>query len=646
MTSVPLPAVEDALSRAKAAIEKQERCIALFGPPGSGRTTALDRLAAEHHDAIRLQLPRDDDGAIAALASLAAQLPEPTACAAVFKDIKRTFSERLEALASRIPAQASLFFSEPALRPAAPAGEETRFSLCAQELSARVLRQPTRLKVFTVSGADPQLAMLGAYSVEVKREADPAVILSRAQLPQQLLAAYAGRLAHRSPIEIRLAAWLAGRVDGEPLRLTDFRLEELIRLAATKISNGVRLMLARLSLVREHSVSAWLDWAARGVSAADRAVVETVFLFGDDGHRLHGSIAKLAHDWLPNRVAAHRELAAEYKQRFITAASATSLGDALRAEVEVIHHRTEAGDATLLHDTVFFAEQYDRLGRVFGKAGERDLLRGKGTTGRKSIRAAIACYQRALEHDPADWYAAHYLAFNHDVLGDDVVATEQHYRRALELRPAFVWTHSRWVRFLITCGRYDEAKSALGAALDACPASGPRYYEELHLDAAKQYLHFGAWPEALEVLERVPEASRPSDYERLVRYARWQSEPDRDELVFPPSRSMSARERPAFLQAGEKLVRFMPGRLASRQGNVWRFRVKLPTGGFGWRAAKTAELKKLGLGEWLEVGAFVEFRTVRQGGKQLERAALHASVEDPFSDLDVRYPPPDRYLDA
>lgn len=658
MPSVPLPSVDDALLRAKQAIAENQRCIGFYGMPGSGKTTAVDRLAAEYSNHLRLRVPRDDDGAVAAIVSLAAQLPEASALDVV-KDVSRTYSQRLTDLLHLVPQDTALFFDEPPLTLGVAPGDETIFSMRAREFSARLLKLDLRLKVFTTGAPAPDYALLDAYLVEVKRQAEPQTVIDLAGIhsldAQTLVAQNATLLSDRSPIEIRLAAWVAGRVNSGALKKTGFRLRELVSLASRHVTSGVRLMLARLALVREPLISEWVvNWAAEGVKLEERALVERVFLFGDVTPRLHGSLAALANAegwlWGTKRLVAHRSLADQYKARFGASSAQLALGEALKAEIEVVHHRTLGGDASVLDDALYFAEQYDVLGRAFGQQGERLLLRGSKAPGKASIHSAITAYEHALSNDAHDWYAAHYLAFNHDVLGADVQLIERLYREAIELRPNFVWGHSRWIRFLINCGRHDEAAAAFETALDQCVGNtGPHFYEELHLDVARQYLQFGAYSKARAGLERVPVAVRAqlSRYEPLLRYAEWQAEPDRNELVFPPSLSLDERQAATFLQPGEQAEDFMPGRLASITGPHHRFRVKLSSGLFGWRDETVASLKKLGLERWLplRVGVFVEFLKVKKDSKVVERASVHAT-RDPFKELEVRFPQPERFLDA
>ena len=242
MPSVPLPSVDDALLRAKQAIAANQRCIGFYGMPGSGKTTAVDRLAAEQPSHLRLRVPRDDDGAVAAIVSLAAQLP--ASALDIVKDASRTYSQRLTDLLQLVPRDTALFFDEPPLTLGVAPGDETIFSMRAREFSARLLKLDLRLKVFTTGAPAPDYALLDAYLVEVKRQAEPQTVIDLAGIQsldaQALVAQNAALLSDRSPIEIRLAAWVAGRVNSSALKKTGFRLRELVSLASRHVTSGVR----------------------------------------------------------------------------------------------------------------------------------------------------------------------------------------------------------------------------------------------------------------------------------------------------------------------------------------------------------------------------------------------------------------------
>lgn len=653
-----LPSVDDALQQAQEAISANKDFIAFVGPPGGGKTTALDRLATEHAGAIRLRVPHDDDGAVAAFAALCDQLSPEARCVA--RDADRTYLERLDAVLKLFPADAPLFFDGPVLTQH-PAWDEPIFSVRAREFSTRVLTVKSRLKVVALNAMTEALGLLGVKSIEVARKADPDAILKESGLAgpaiDALLKHHQETLKSRSPIEIRLAGQAALAVPSKGLDYQAFRLRDLVKLASKLVTPGVRQILARLALVREPNVSEWLDWASQGIKKEECGLVQRIFLFGNGQElRLHESIALLAdrEEWLTpaKRQAAHREIAARYLTEYKGSTASENLQAALHDEIEIVHHKTLAADASLLEDTLLFAEQYDVLGRTFSQRGERLFHGGKKTAARQAIQCAVQAYERAFENDDSDWYAAHYLAFNLDVLGDDVERIEKFYKLGIEKRPSFVWGHSRWIRFLVNCGRYQEARGAFEDAIDEFTGTGqkpgPTLYAELHLDVARQFLQFGEYEDAQAVLDRVPAGIRGylDRYEPLVRYAAWQREPALDELVFPASVPMAARSKPSFAREGEKVESFMPGRLASVTGGVYRFRVKLRDG-FGWRRATKDELSKLGLGAYLPLqpGTFVEFLKVRAAGRVAERAAIHPQ-SNPFEELEVRYPAPDRFLGA
>lgn len=663
MPEVQLPSVEEALTKAQALMTSEKKVIAFVGPAGGGKTSALERLARAHANPIRLQVPHDDDGAVAAIGMLADQLPSKAQ--SIVRDTKRSYLERLEDLISLLPADAGIFFDEPVLTSALGSWEEPIFTVRAREFSTRLLAPSPQIKVLASSAPSATLSLLGAELIGVARKANPQAVLESSGLQgakiEALLEAYETTLQTRSPIEIRLAAHAAKTVPLASLVKSGFRLRDLVTLATKQVNAAVRSILGRLALVRESNVKPWLDWACQNAKPQDRQLVETVFLFGEGAAlSLHESIASLSfHEhWLAplKRQAAHRELANEYLKGFSKATDTAKLTKAFHAECEVVHHRTEAGDASVLKDSIYFAEQYDVLGRMFGQRARRLFFDESYTASKKANRDAIECYERALGNDAEDWYAAHYLAFNRDILGEDVVAVEEAYKRGLALNPSFAWGHSRWIRFLINCGRNDEAMSAFEESLEHCPGAGnlasESLYRELHLDVARQYLQFGDYERAEKVLERVPESVRLDldRYEPLVRYAKWQREPAMNELVFPASVSLLEREKPSFPpKPGEELIEFMPGRLANigKAGNEYRFRVKLPSGVFGWRNESAKNLKALGLQKYLPLqpGTFVEFQKLKVGSKVERRASIHP-VSNPFEKLEVLYPAPDRYLET
>jgi tetratricopeptide (TPR) repeat protein len=663
MTTPTLKSVDAAVDAALAYLKapSERPCVAFVGPAGFGKSSALEGIRKHLGPHVALRLPQDDDGAIAALGSLADQLGG--VAPALLRHANEPFSSRLNRVVELIPEEMAIVFDDPVLTARGEAWEEI-FSFRARELSTRLVASKSHTRIISATNTEG-LELLGARQVRVEQKAEPVAVLEAAGLAsspevQALLDQHLTTLVKRSPIEIRLAAFIAEHQDTSSLSPSDFHLPELVRRASRRITSGMKAALARMALVREALSQEWLDWAWAGTSEADRTTIPKVFLFqagAPNQFRLHETIAQLAaqQHWLsePARMKAHREAAAAHKRRFDGAISAGLVTGAIRDELEVVHHKTAAGDASLLDDTIYFAEQYDLIGRSLSKDGERLFKRGQRKKSREAIQTAVTAYDRALENDAGDWYAAHYRAFNLDILGKDIIEIEKAYRHAIELRPSFVWSHSRWARFLVNTGRHLEARQALADAsselLGAGEAKGSALFKDLHLDLARQFLQFGAYHSALEVLELVPSEMRGrlERYGDLVRYAKWQEEPDRDELVFPPNVPPASRAAPLFAKQGEKVEAFMPARLAAMIGDEYRFRVRLKDGSFGWHNVDTKKLKELGLERHLPlaIGSFLEFLTVRNGSKLLERAGLHPQDGlNPFEVFEVTYPDPNRFL--
>jgi len=666
MTTPTLKSVDAAVEAALVHLTPGDErpCVAFVGPAGFGKSSALEAVTKRVGRYVALRLPHDDDGAIATLGSLADQLSEEAV--KVVRSSTAPFSKCLDRLVGLIPVETAVIFDDPILTPRFATWEETIFSFRARELSTRLVTLKSHTRIISATNTEG-LDLLGARQIRVEQKAEPVAVLEAAGLGsspgvQTLLDRHHPTLMKRSPIEIRLAAFIAEHQDTTTLSPSDFHLPELVRLASRRITSGMKAALARMGLVREPLTQEWLEWAWGGATTGgDRRTIEKVFLFqagAANQFRLHETIAQLAaqQQWLsePARKKAHQEAAALHKRRFGAAINANAVTGAIRDELEVVHHKTAAGDASLLDDTLYFAEQYDLIGRALGQQGERLFKSGHKKRAREAIHTAVEAYDRALANDPDDWYAAHYRAFNLDVLGEDVLAIENAYRHALVLRPSFVWSHSRWARFLVNTGRHLEARQALADASSELlngggQAAGPSLFKELHLDLARQFLQFGAYRSALEVLELVPSEarSRLDRYDDLVRYAKWQEEPDRDELVFPPTVPLASRASSLFAKQGEQVATFMPARLAATIGDEYRFRVRLKDGSFGWHNVDTKKLKTLGLERHLPlaIGSFLEFLTVRNGSKLVERAGLHPQdALSPFEKFEVTYPDPNRFL--
>lgn len=191
-------------------------------------------------------------------------------------------------------------------------------------------------------------------------------------------------------------------------------------------------------------------------------------------------------DTHPATIAVHRRAAAHHR-----AFDAT-----LRSRVELVHHLGRAFDIDALREIQpLFQEQLHDIGWFLSARLRR-------------YRDAARVYEAAIEHDDSDARAHHYRAFNLDVAGAEPAEVQRSYKEAVRLQPDMLWWRSRFIRFLITRGRIDEARQAWDEALDATLDLEPTsvwLYEDLHLDVARALLVRNELAFARQVLEDVPE---------------------------------------------------------------------------------------------------------------------------------------------
>jgi hypothetical protein len=649
METPPLPSIEQAVENTVSKILGSSATkVTVSGAFGAGKTTVTALVESElrkaHLPVLRVKFPTGDDAACAVVADV---------CDAAKIKPELSLKVSLERALATLDSGTCLILDEP--RP--PTAEPSIFNEHLQQCVAVLLAWASD-KSTVVSqrlGATPLL--LKSTTIHVARSAEPDKIIADAGFPDspllsKLLHQRADELRRSSPLEVRLAAQLAVTDSRDVLR-EPLSLVRLMELVALRLSTSLRRALARLSLLREPLSENWLDWASDGLNLEDARQLRSVFLFGESGAlRLHESIAHQAANWMPEveREAAHREIAQRYVVAFSTAANAFVLEKTVRAEMECIHHRTAGADAKLLDDSLFFVEQYDVLGRAFGLRGHR-LWDTDRLQARDSLKLAVRAYDRALTHEPDDWYALHYRAFNCDVLGGDVCVIGPDYERVTTtLKPDFVWGHSRYIRWLITCGRLREARSAFAIAeqeLSAGPQDDVSLYRDLHVDVARQALENGHHALAREFISRVPRQVR----DRLLRYAPlrdwadYQSEIEAGETVFPPFVPHEQRWLRSHLAAsGESVAAWMPGVVTAQEGELWRFRVAFSHEQFGWREVTREELVALNFDpaiKPLEVGRFVEFIGTTNG-ERLD--AWPPLIDDPFRQQRVTFPDPRRYL--
>jgi tetratricopeptide (TPR) repeat protein len=251
----------------------------------------------------------------------------------------------------------------------------------------------------------------------------------------------------------------------------------------------LRRAWARFALVRNAIDESLYEHLVGDLTPDLRFIAEQLLLTRiEGGYELHPVLGQSIN---PRKV-----LGAEYRDvqqhltRYYLADNAS-----LVAATEAFFHATEAGDDALISTAQpFFVEQLH--------------LRGRSLSKQKKHRDAAEIFRQAVELDPTDDYAHHYIAFNLDWIAEDQATIEGEYQQAIDLNPRHPWWHSRWINYLITVGKSKDARSAFAKAtedLQEATESNPEYvYRSLHSWVAALLLHREQLDFARQVLDHVP----------------------------------------------------------------------------------------------------------------------------------------------
>lgn len=650
MMTTPLR-VQDAAQRACELLDEGRSPIVLTGREGSGKSWALDYVAKIKDDKpfVHVRLPRrGDDAAFVGLVSVAAQMAgvDPPLLDCV-RDPRRKWNDKLRQVLKSLEARGGLLlFDNPFI--AAPLGVETSLFIArARELTQGLmaLRQVSIVLATRV----PQPLPL-AEVIEVRPESEPEEALRAegwsdrlAEAAKHLLAGCrSDKLARYSPLELNLAAALvaAGKAPTEFMGPRMSPADLVRRVLEGPGSDQLRGVLSKLALCRTA-----FDDSLLGELHADQLPVDSLALLRNillirvnDELVLHDLVAREAFAWAGEneRIATHSILARWHKNRYAVAHQASRLEPSLRHEVETIHHYTEAGDAKAVLDTsVFFSEQYDLLGKALS------LQQRHGD--------AIVAYERALDHDPEDAYAHHYIAWNLDVLARDPDRIDSEYRTARGLRPDHVWYHGRYICHLVTIGRLEDARDAWGEAsarLEPYPGDIPT---ELHRLVGQLLLHRGQLAFAKVVLDDVPSSDRSSDwFKSLARWLADLEEAERHELVFPPVLDEASRwSCPHLIRDREdlkRISRWRPGYITSNDDGI-RIRVAENSGAlvsYAYEDIAPERLEKIvRYNLSLPVGTFVELIEFEDG---VEMLLSWPTQTRHLPGLGRIHPAPDRFI--
>jgi hypothetical protein len=187
---------------------------------------------------------------------------------------------------------------------------------------------------------------------------------------------------------------------------------------------------------------------------------------------------------------------AEHYDAATDARDAEGSSDALLTLMEASYYAATAARRDIIERRGCFVEQLDLLGKMLSLE-QRDYL------------AAVEVFERSLQLDPENDYAAHYVGFNLDRLGIDPVRAEASYRRAVALNDKHAWWRSRLISFLAERGHLTQARREWDDALDDVLApdgtSDVFLYETLHGWVAATLLRIGELGFAHAVLSDVPE---------------------------------------------------------------------------------------------------------------------------------------------
>lgn len=663
-----LPGLEQAARVVCEHLERGQRRVTLYGRESSGKTSTMGliagRLQTGDWRVHGTQMTSDDDGALVALATLGAELSDDVR-SRVF-DVAVPWKQKLQAVVRGLESsggRTAVLVDGPWF--GSPEEAPSLFAERSIDLLDEIERTPSLSLV--LSRSDRPLA---GTLVELPTAADPRAVLaaerwqrsSLEHVAQELAGSGDAKLARLSPVELRLAVALAsarGMNGAEALRRLRTGPHAFVRAVLDALGSArFRSAIVRLGVMRTPFDETTLDELLGETTTRERGLVLDALLFKTDaGFVVPELLARAAKERLPTLRSAELKQAHLVAVRFhergfaerSRPASVSGLVD-LRAvsrhEMEIIHHLTETGDAAAVFSrSVYFVEQYDKLGKAMS-------IRGIRAEKPAFLQLAVDAYDRAIVHDPEDAYAHHYRAYNLDVLAEDPGAVEAGYRCALTLRPDHVWHHGRFISFLVTCGRPREAHDAWEEALRALDGlRGHAWlFRELHRPVARLLLHRGRLDLAREVLDDVPERLGDMWLTPTRALLAQLAEAEADRLVFPASVAPDHRwDGPHLLVADEErahVVRWMPGRIERANGEiVVRFaKYAENTATFGRRPYTAARFRRAcpaARPTMPAAGTFLEI--IELDGEEQEVIRCHPMTTT-LNNLPTLFPPPDRYL--
>ncbi len=345
------------------------------------------------------------------------------------------------------------------------------------------------------------------------------------------------------------------------------------------------------------------------------------------------------------REAWHRRLKAEYPLQIDTT---------LRDQLESLHHDLLGGNPNFADADarLHFVEQLHEIGRTLSYV-------------HRHHERAAELFRIALRFDADHSYSHHYLAFNLDWLARNSEEIETHYQEAIRLQPDHPWWWSRWISYLATRGRFQDARQAWREAMAEISVSetgsSPEWLcRSLHRWVARWLLHWGELDFAEEVLRSVPRevARTDTSIQALGELLAALREAQSETAVFPLS--VPAKERWSSgphtnlpLRSHDKqLLSWQPARVEcveSAEEMVFLLAARRPESRDSEPEYERLELTRNEVEsiaydfEWRDLGEgrFVEFGYY--GPDNLRKMGLHRVVEWRDPRLLPLVPPPDRW---
>ena len=327
------------------------------------------------------------------------------------------------------------------------------------------------------------------------------------------------RLGSCSPLTIRLLVALTQSGDENGARAwlgsegNSFRdLTGRVRAALSKSSvyGSVNAVWDALALLRRPFGSEFLAVSGSdALSEEARALLDHCVLYQE----ATPAARWVLHDFLRSAAETPAEgnlqaMHARFARTYHSAFAASSVEDHVVAEVEAFHHATTSSDATTLSELrPMFVEQLQLLGRELSVRGRRLQLGQKRVAAKDHFTRSVDAYRNALKWRE-DAYTHHFLGFNLDALATSAPEAERHYREAIRLDPANARWHSMLVQFLIDRSRFDDARAAWARAIDSLSTQlgDPAIYFELHLYAARAWMHRSQLSDARKALDAIPKS--------------------------------------------------------------------------------------------------------------------------------------------